>query len=132
MVEVFVSERSAQVLLVDGDAGLRRAARWCLGRAGYGVVEFGSASEALEILVSGRSFDVVVADGDLPGTRAKLFAACTKLDPYLPIVTMSDGPRPRARRRRAKGGVVLCLEKPVDLDLLVQSVSEVIASARQR
>lgn len=60
--------RDQTVLLVEDEPGLRLVTRQVLERAGYRVLDAGSASEALELFAaSGRAVDVLVTDMVMPG-----------------------------------------------------------------
>ncbi len=57
-----------RLLLVEDDEGIRAIARMSLERiGGWSVEEAASGEEALRILASGASFDVLVMDVMMPG-----------------------------------------------------------------
>jgi len=60
--------RTARILLVDDDTGVREVAAAILREAGHAVVEAASGSEALNALaLSAEAFDLLVADVVMPG-----------------------------------------------------------------
>ncbi|HVJ21167.1 MAG TPA: response regulator, partial [Polyangiaceae bacterium] len=128
-----MTERSAQVLLIDGDDGPRRAARWYLSRAGFEVAAFGSSEEARRAVGGGKFFDVVVSDLRIRGTDgAALLRACRALNARVPLVMITGDTSNRTANIVAEQGALLCLAKPVDLDELVDAVQEATLVARQR
>jgi CheY-like chemotaxis protein len=56
----------AVVLVVDGDADVRRTARRVLEVAGYGVVEASNSTDGLRMIDAGTKVDFLVVDLDLP------------------------------------------------------------------
>jgi CheY-like chemotaxis protein len=54
------------VLLVDDDAAIRQIARRVLEQDGYDITEASSGPEAIALLSSGASLDLLMADLDMP------------------------------------------------------------------
>ena len=59
----------AVVLVVDDEPAIRAVERRVLESHGYDVVEASGGAEALDLLNSGREFDLVIADLDMPELR---------------------------------------------------------------
>lgn len=59
--------------MVDDEYSVRRAVRRLLERGGLGVLEAGSAAEALAIVESGAGVDVVVSDVVMPEMSGLVF-----------------------------------------------------------
>jgi two-component system cell cycle sensor histidine kinase/response regulator CckA len=61
----------AAVLVVDDEPGIRAIERRVLESHGYHVVDASGGAEALDLLDSGRDFDLVIADLDMPEIRGE-------------------------------------------------------------
>ena len=85
--------RSHSVLLVDDSPFFRNMLTPVLQAAGYAVTSTGSAREALAMLQSGRVFDVVVTDIEMPDIDGFGFAEALRADPRtaeLPVIALSS------------------------------------------
>ncbi len=110
------------VILVDDDKALRRATRQTLELAGYEVLDFGSASEALNAINS--SFEgVIVTDVRMPQIDGlELFARIREIDADLPVILITGhGDIPMAVRA-IQDGAYDFIAKPFATDRLVHSV----------
>lgn len=75
------------VLLVDDDPLVLASAAGMLEELGHGVVEAGSARQALDRLAEGRPVDLVVTDYGMPGmTGLELAEALRQLRPRMPVL----------------------------------------------
>ena len=82
--------RSDHILLVDDDPLVLASTGAMLEDLGYSVIEAGSAVQALEVLRTGRSIDLVITDQMMPGmTGLELATEVEKLRPGLPILLAS-------------------------------------------
>lgn len=103
----------AAVLVVDDDEWVRAVTARSLRRAGYGVLEAGDATAALNILgdVAGRCVRVVLTDIGMPGMSGRALAA-TLADrwPSLKVVLMTG--RPSESHRAPAGAPMSLLLKP--------------------
>jgi DNA-binding NtrC family response regulator len=121
-----LAERARLILLVDGDAAPRRAARWCLSRAGFSVLAFDSAEDAVGVIDEGLPVDAVVADIAVPGIQTELFPASLKPNPRVALDAITAPLNRRSRKRASARTTLAYLEKPLDLDQLVESVQRAI------
>lgn len=115
----------ATILLVDDDPDVRRALRRLLARAGHDSLEAGSADAALEMILSGTEFGVVICDVLMPGRNGLTFyASVVERAPRLRnrIIFLSGA----ASERRVHEGVeelgAPLLSKLDDLQLVVDAV----------
>jgi two-component system, chemotaxis family, sensor kinase CheA len=83
-----VSGAPKSLLLVDDSAFFRNMLGPVLKAAGYEVTAAGGAEEALAILKSGRQFDVVVSDIEMPGMSGYELAQAVRSDPRGANVTL--------------------------------------------
>ena len=82
--------RSDHILLVDDDPLVLASTGAMLEDLGYSVIEAGSAAQALEVLRTGESIDLVITDQMMPGmTGLELATEVEKLRPGLPILLAS-------------------------------------------
>jgi PAS domain S-box-containing protein len=115
------------VLVVDDDPLVLTSTAAMLEDLGYAAAEASSGMQALEMLESGRSFDVVLTDQAMPGmTGVQLAAAIKARWPSLPVVLgtgyaeLPEGADPDLPR----------LGKPFSRDSLERAVSFAVRSRR--
>jgi two-component system phosphate regulon response regulator PhoB len=123
------------ILLVDDVAQIRDLVSMFLTEEGFQVLAFGSCEEALAYLATNRP-DVVILDGRLPGMsgwecRARLRAA--EETARLPILMMTAAPRDGQQYLCGEADeCTRCLDKPFDLDQLLDAITEILDACRQR
>jgi two-component system chemotaxis sensor kinase CheA len=102
------AEVTARTLLfVDDSAFFRNMLTPVLKAAGYVVTATSSAQEALALLKSGRSFDVLVTDLDMPGMDGFALAETVRKDARLaelPIIALSAYGSPESIERGRQVG----------------------------
>jgi DNA-binding NtrC family response regulator len=110
------------VLIVDDDSSLRRVMRWALRNAGFQVLEYPNALQALTALNElSDEVSVVVSDIDMPGMDGLALArVIAKRMPGLPVLMIS-GHRPAALDAALP---FLC--KPFGPDALVDAVRHLV------
>lgn len=87
---LLTGSRALRALVVEDEAGIRRAVQAVLERAGHRVLAFEDAESALEHVQAGGEAALLVTDLTLPGTDgAALAAAARRLRPGLPVLLMS-------------------------------------------
>lgn len=88
----FSSSSNRRVLLVDDDAGTRKAVNVLLANQEVEIVEESSGEGALERLQNGEEFDCMILDLSLPGmTGVSLLEECTRRQLVLPPVIVYSG-----------------------------------------
>ena len=110
------------ILVVDDDAGLRRALRRVLSAHGFEVAEAGDGDEALVCLGS-RSFDLVVLDLMMPGSDG--IDVCERLragGKQLPVLMLTARDAVRDRVAGLEAGADDYLVKPFANEELVARV----------
>ena len=119
------------VLVVDDEFLLRLDIAECLQQAGYIVTEAGSADEAIRYVNSGRHFDAIVTDVEMPGAMNGFgLAWAVKLShPSVGLVIVSGRKRPiEADIPRAARFIAKPCSEAVLLRELSRAIEEVKAN----
>ena len=118
-----------KILLVDDDKDVLRALSMRLKANGYGVVFAGDGIAAVSV-ARNEVPDVIILDIGLPGGDG--FTVMERLGSILPvaqvpviILTARDISGNEARARAA--GAIAFLQKPVDNDVLLETIQEALA-----
>ncbi|MEW5853055.1 MAG: response regulator [Myxococcota bacterium] len=115
------------LLVVDDDRGIREALEAVLFDAGYRVACVADGVEALEWLRSHPSPSLILLDLMMPRMDGWQFRAIQRADPALsgiPVVVITAGDFPR--RRVEPMGVARYLTKPLDIEVLLQTIQELV------
>ena len=121
-----------RVLVVEDSAFFREMLTPLLATAGYDVTGAASAEDALELCESGRDFDVIVSEIDMPGMSGFDFAATLRAGgrwQKVPIVALTAQTGPETRERGRQAGFAAHVRK-FDRDALLQSLSSTLASLK--
>jgi CheY-like chemotaxis protein len=79
-----------RILVVDDDAGVRKALNFMFTDYGHEVVECWNGLQGLATFERKGPFDAVLSDGQMPGlTGPEMTAQIRALDPNVPIVLLS-------------------------------------------
>ena len=125
--------RPVRVLLAEDDAELRRLLREALQAGGYDVVEVTDGGRLLVRLGqeyrSGRpeeSFDVIVSDVRMPVcTGLQIVESLRLAHSRIPVILITAFGDDTTRARAERLGAVL-LDKPFDIDALVDAVGRIV------
>ena len=116
---------SRSVLVVEDDPNARRMMRRALERRGYTVIDRDNGADGLEAIHAERP-DIVLLDLRMPGELSGLAVTRrAKSDPStagIPIVIVSASVHADARQLTESSGCDAFVEKPVDFDLLEQTM----------
>ena len=112
------------VLIVEDEVLIRMLLSEALRQEGYAVVEAANADEALSVLESSPSPDVLITDVKMPGSIDvfELAAYVRRTKPELKVIITSGHASPD----RAIGVADAFLPKPYDLALIVQRLRTLI------
>jgi CheY-like chemotaxis protein len=116
-------------MVIDDDADARRTLREFLTREGFTVHTAREGLHALNVLERIAPPDVILLDYKMPVMDGKQFLSMMRRTPALqtiPVVILSAATREWSG---ANLEVVDVLNKPVDLDLLLDTVSRILAES---
>jgi FixJ family two-component response regulator len=115
-----------RIAVVDDEESVRKAVERLLRSAGMVVEIFPSGAEFLDAVRS-RPIDCVVLDLHMEGINGfEVQANLLRSGKWLPIIVMTGHDTPAARARALAGGVVAYLLKPVDEQLLLETIETAI------
>ena len=116
-----------RILIVEDKDSLRAMLEEMLRAEKLEVRGIASGSQAVELLRSGESVDLVLTDWRLPGADGlAVLDAALSLDPTLPVIVMTAFGSIEAAVDAMKRGAEDFITKPVDPDLLRLLVSRAI------
>jgi two-component system, cell cycle sensor histidine kinase and response regulator CckA len=118
-----------EILLVDDDRVVRGVLARVLRQAGISVVPVEGGAEAIELLRSGRRFDVIVSDSVMPGVSGTaLLQYVRRLELAVPVIIVSGNATSQSARVAMDLGSFRYLHKPVETSDLLQAISDAAAS----
>ncbi|MES1171930.1 MAG: PAS domain S-box protein [Bacteroidota bacterium] len=120
---------TCRIACVDDEPGVLRAFARILTGAGHTVTSYTSPVEALEAITRApAAFDVVVSDLTMPGmSGTELAARLAELRPDLPVILATGYGDASGGGGGLPANVRLCLEKPIDVDILVQGIARALS-----
>ena len=92
------------LLLVDDSAFFRNMLVPVLRAAGFSVTAAASGYEARDLIRSGRMFDIVVTDLDMPGMDGLALAKAVRADRDIPVIALSSMTTPEMIERVRRAG----------------------------
>jgi signal transduction histidine kinase/DNA-binding NarL/FixJ family response regulator len=124
-----------QVLLADDDSAIRELTELLLRRQGHTVVAVDNGKEALRAL-SGRHFDVVLLDDEMPGlsgaeTARRIRAEEKTGDRHQLMLSLSGNSSDADKRRLLEAGVDACLSKPFHAEELNRALARFASRTRE-
>lgn len=117
--------KSAKILVVEDERLLRWALKQRLEQAGYRVLEAGTGKEALRQF--GDGVDVVLLDIKLPDANGfDLLHNIKQVCPHCEVIVMTSLSAREAQQRADKEGTFRLVEKPFELDEMVEAVASAL------
>lgn len=116
--------RPYRVLIVEDQADNRRLAAKVLQRAGFETIE-AERAEGIQELVAEQQPDVILIDIELPGQSGIVGVRRLRADPAaarLPIIAVTAYASADDRQRCLNAGCSDYLAKPLDINVLVDTV----------
>ncbi len=126
-------KKSARILVVDDDAGIRQLVHTLLKNAGYRADTVEDALVAQKRLAD-KDYDVVISDIMMPGMSGiELLSILQKNSPDVPVILMTGNPdlETAAEAIRA-GSAVDYLSKPFSTDLILRTVGRAVEIKKVR
>ena len=103
--EVRIDNAARTLLFVDDSAFFRNMLTPVLKAAGYEVTTVTGAQEALALIKSGKSFDVLVTDIDMPGMDGFALAEAVRSEvAEMPMIALSSHSSPETIERGRRAG----------------------------
>jgi FixJ family two-component response regulator len=131
-VKTGATTERVSVAIIEDEGPVRQALAFQLGTAGLEVVAYASAEELLEAEDAQR-FDCVVADIYLPGMNGlQLQEELNRTVPYASIVFLTGHGELSIGMHAMRKGAVDFLEKPVDDQVLLDSIARGAELSRNR
>jgi PAS domain S-box-containing protein len=122
--------RAARILVADDEAGVRKFFRLALEQAGYEVTEAENGKQALEQALAGR-IDLFITDLAMPEKEGiETIRALRREAPGIGIVAVSGAFGGTSLSHARMLGADVVLSKPVDAELLLAKVAEVLGARR--
>ena len=120
------------VLWVDDEADLLESHRLFLRERGFEVEWATNADDAVE-LVRHRTFDLVLMDEQMPGTRGlEAYRAMREISPGLPVVMVTKSEEDSTLREALGANVVDYLVKPVNPRQVLSVITRILDGPRIR
>jgi FixJ family two-component response regulator len=121
-----VLRQSATICIVDDDDGVRSSLENYLRSAGLQVLTFASAESFLASPHRGKT-DCLITDLHMPGlTGLDLQRELNRVGRDFPVIVMTAYPTIAAREESARFGAAAFLVKPVDPDMLLDRVEQML------
>jgi|APCry1669189204_1035204.scaffolds.fasta_scaffold30801_1 CheY-like chemotaxis protein len=119
-----------RILIVDDDLQIRESLRKLLRAEGYEVVLATSGQEGFDKFDQ-ENTDLLLLDLNLPGCSGwDVFGTITSLNPFLPIIIITG--RDNQRELAAGAGVGALMEKPLDVPVLLQTITGLLAESAEK
>jgi PAS domain S-box-containing protein len=116
------------VLVVEDDTSVRLLICEVLEELGYASVEAGDGVEAIPVLESARSLDLMISDVGLPGMNGRQLAEVAREHrPQLPILFVTGYAENAAIRSGFLGTNMDMITKPFALDALALKIHDMLA-----
>ena len=120
-------ERSARILVIDDEEGIRKSLKMILEYEGYEFFEAPTGEDGLEKLRETVGIDLVLLDIKMPGKDGLEVLAEIKQKPYSPEVLMISGQGTiQAAVEATKIGAFDFLEKPLHRERVLLSIRNVL------
>ena len=114
------------ILLLDDDVEVLNALGRFLRKRGYAVTATAWPADAAELIgKTGYHFDVVITDLRMPAISGfTLMRALRESHPEIAVIMLSAFANQAVRRAAFDFGAIACLEKPVDSEMLLETISQ--------
>lgn len=122
------SQIAARILIVEDDEAFRYVLEKKLTRVGYKVTTAVNGSHAMQILSSGRVFEMVVSDLKMPLKGGlELLMHLKENNPHIPVVILTGYPERQKIVAAAQLGYKDILLKPVQTEDLLAMIERKVS-----
>lgn len=119
-----------RILIVDDEPMVLETYARVLGKAGYHVSQAANGHEAIAALAAG-CFNAVISDISMPGLNGiEMLRAVRERDLDVPVIMNTGDPSVETAAKAMEFGALRYLVKPVERDLLVNTVQEAVRLGR--
>ena len=117
---------NVRILLAEDEAAVRQTLKRQLTSAGHAVVCCPNGDEAVQVLKSGKDFDLLLTDFIMPGFVGGIMLAeeAVKRNPEIGVIILSGHPSDVTLRASSSARKWVVLQKPVPKEELLRAVSE--------
>lgn len=116
------------ILIVDDDPIVVESCRRILEPEGITVCKAGNATQAMEILDQGKTFDLILTDIKMPGKDGfQLLAHIRNTVPAMPILMMTGYLTPETVEKGRSGGAEGFIAKPFTPEELIKAVEDILS-----
>jgi type II secretory ATPase GspE/PulE/Tfp pilus assembly ATPase PilB-like protein len=117
----------ATILVVEDEEGTRFLLDQLLSKAGYRVIRASDGGEAL-LKLGAEAIDLILSDIYMPNLDGlKLLEILNQHEMDIPVVLLTGEPSPGVEARGREMGVAAYLRKPVQRDVLLESIEEILS-----
>jgi two-component system chemotaxis response regulator CheY len=121
-----------RVLFVDDDAVIRMITGALLQRAGYEVANAEDGAEALRIVESEPSFDLIVTDLDMPNVDGRTLLTTLRAretTASTPVVILSGSNDATMHAALLEAGALACITKPINPATFVEQLHSALRAS---
>jgi excisionase family DNA binding protein len=120
-------DQRTTILVADDERTLASTIRDVLVDQGHEVFMAEDGRQALDLLTSGRHFDLLITDIRMPLMGGlELLRHLRQQNKYLPAIAMTGYASAEERLQALKEGVFRYISKPFDIKVLIQAVEEAL------
>ena len=121
---------NASVLIVDGYRPLCQLLQEILNNSGYQTTTCGCGEEALA-LCRNNSYDIILMDSGIPGFNGlAVLSEISRCEPGCALIVISSDVTSEVATAAWAAGASACLQKPFDIEKLLETIREPFAAAR--
>ena len=123
--------RSLKILLAEDDELNRESMAYFLKREGHVIIVAGNGKDVLKALAV-EDVDIILMDIQMPvmdgveATRQIRTSTSSKFNPQMPIIALTAYAMKGDRERFLNAGINDYITKPVDIDLLVEKINQLV------
>jgi CheY-like chemotaxis protein len=131
MKGIYTGETNYEILVVEDDDEVREVLLEDLQGLGYHITPAADGEDAWDIVRSGKPFDAILSDINMPRLDGMAFLKRLKENGYeIPLVFLSAYGEKERVLMALRNGAFDFLEKPYDFNLMVKSMERAVAIGR--